>query len=76
MVTIQSSMTLEDYLSYDNGTDTRYKLVDGVLVEMPPKSTLKTQITAFLLVTCLQMANMRREFIRVLSKLFLHCFLK
>jgi Uma2 family endonuclease len=54
MVTIQSSMTLEDYLSYDNSTDTRYELVDGVLVEMPPESTLNTQITAFLLVTFLQ----------------------
>lgn len=30
-------MTFEDYLAYDDGTDTRYELVDGVLVEMPPE---------------------------------------
>ncbi len=33
-----SYMTFEDYLAYDDGTDTRYELVDGVLVEMPPES--------------------------------------
>lgn len=31
-------LTLEDYLAYDPGTDTRCELVDGVLVEMPPES--------------------------------------
>ncbi|WP_172353885.1 MULTISPECIES: Uma2 family endonuclease [Thermoleptolyngbya] len=33
-----SYMTFEDYLAYDDGTDTRYELVNGVLVEMPPES--------------------------------------
>jgi Uma2 family endonuclease len=28
------SISLEEYLTYDDGTDTRYELVDGVLVEM------------------------------------------
>lgn len=55
MVAIQSSMTLEDYLNYDDGTDTRYELVDGLLVKMPTESTLNTQIAAFLLVTFLQL---------------------
>jgi Uma2 family endonuclease len=27
-------MSLEEYLAYDDGTETRYELVDGVLVEM------------------------------------------
>lgn len=27
-------MSLEEYLTYDDGTETRYELVDGVLVEM------------------------------------------
>ncbi|NJM46547.1 MAG: Uma2 family endonuclease [Alkalinema sp. RU_4_3] len=27
-------ISLEEYLTYDDGTDTRYELVDGVLVEM------------------------------------------
>lgn len=33
-------MTLEDYLNYDDGTDTRYELVNGELIAMPPESTL------------------------------------
>lgn len=55
MVAIRSSMTLEDYLNYDDGTDIRYELVDGMLIEMPPESTLNTQIAAFLLATFLQL---------------------
>jgi Uma2 family endonuclease len=55
MVVTNSSMTLEDYLNYDNETDIRHELVDGVLVEMPPESTLNTQIAAFLLATFLQL---------------------
>lgn len=42
-------LTLEEYLNYDDGTDTRYELVDGVLVEMGAESTLNTQIAVFLL---------------------------
>jgi len=30
--------TFEDHLAYDDGTDTRYELENGVLVEMPPES--------------------------------------
>lgn len=30
--------TFEEYLAYDNSTDTRYELVDGELMEMPPES--------------------------------------
>ena len=30
--------TFEDYLAYDDGTDTRYELENGVLVAMPPES--------------------------------------
>ncbi|MCS6815697.1 MAG: Uma2 family endonuclease, partial [Cyanobacteria bacterium] len=42
-------MTLEEYLNYDDGTETRYELVDGVLVEMGAESTINTQIAVFLL---------------------------
>ncbi|MEX0271954.1 Uma2 family endonuclease [Leptolyngbyaceae cyanobacterium UHCC 1019] len=42
-------MTLEEYLDYDDRTDIRYELVDGVLVEMGAESTLNTQIAMFLL---------------------------
>lgn len=31
-------LTFAEYLAYDDGTDTRYELVDGKLVEMPPGS--------------------------------------
>jgi Uma2 family endonuclease len=44
-------MTLEEFLSYDDGTDRRYELVDGVLVEMGAESDLNTRIAFFLLVT-------------------------
>lgn len=42
-------MSLEDYFSYDNGTDTRYELVDGVLVEMPTESPENCQIAKLLM---------------------------
>ena len=41
--------TFEEFLSYDDGTDTRYELVDGELVEMPPESQVNNDITKFLL---------------------------
>lgn len=41
--------TIEEFLSYDDGTDTRYELVDGVLVDMGAESTLNTRIAVFLL---------------------------
>ena len=41
-------LTLEEFLTYDDGTDTRYELVDGVLVEMGAESTINTLIAGFL----------------------------
>jgi Uma2 family endonuclease len=41
-------MSLEEYLTYDDGTDVRYELVDGVLVEMGTESTINTQIAMYL----------------------------
>ncbi|MCY7272210.1 MAG: Uma2 family endonuclease [Phormidesmis sp. CAN_BIN44] len=40
--------TIEEYLDYDDGTDTRYELVDGELIEMPPESRLNYKIASFL----------------------------
>jgi Uma2 family endonuclease len=37
-------LTFEEYLAYDDGTDTRYELVDGELIEMPTESTENNQI--------------------------------
>ncbi|MEO1146252.1 MAG: Uma2 family endonuclease, partial [Cyanobacteria bacterium J06638_22] len=31
-------LTFEEYLLYSEVTDTRYELVNGVLIEMPPES--------------------------------------
>ena len=47
-VATQKRMRLEEYLTYDDGTDTRYELVDGVLVEMGAESTINTLIAGFL----------------------------
>jgi Uma2 family endonuclease len=44
-------MTFEAYLDYEDGTDTRYELVDGVLVEMGAENPLNPQIAVFLLFT-------------------------
>ncbi len=41
-------LTLEDYLTYDDGTDTRYELVDGVLVAMGTEHPLNNTIISFL----------------------------
>lgn len=45
----KSWLTFEDYLAYDDGTDTRYELVDGELVEMPPESDENLNIARRLL---------------------------
>lgn len=47
-------MTLEEYMTYDDGTDTRYELVDGELVEMPSESDLNNAIAIILLAAFLQ----------------------
>jgi Uma2 family endonuclease len=41
-------LTMEEYLAYDDGTDKRYELVDGELVEMPVESQLNASIAKFL----------------------------
>ncbi len=43
------NLTLEEYLDYDDGTDTRYELVDGELVEMPTESPENCQIAKLLM---------------------------
>lgn len=41
--------TFEAYLDYDDGTDNRYELIDGELVELPPESRPNYLIANFLL---------------------------
>ncbi|MBD2078912.1 Uma2 family endonuclease [Leptolyngbya sp. FACHB-17] len=47
--------TIEEYLDYDDGTDTRYELVDGVLVEMGAEKPINTAIAVFLIGYFLQL---------------------
>ncbi|MEO0866872.1 MAG: Uma2 family endonuclease, partial [Cyanobacteria bacterium J06642_11] len=42
------TLTLEEYLTYGDGTDTRYELVDGILVEMLTESPINKTIVMFL----------------------------
>ncbi len=47
--TTNRPMTLEEFLNYDDGTETRYELVAGVLVEMPAESDLNNLIAILLM---------------------------
>ncbi len=42
-------MTLQEFFTYDDGTDTRYELEDGVLVEMGTEATININIAFFLI---------------------------
>jgi Uma2 family endonuclease len=42
-------MTVEEYLTYDDGTDKRYELENGVLIEMPPGTGNHEAIITFVL---------------------------
>lgn len=43
-------LTLEEFYAYDDGTDTRYELVDGELVEMPPEAPENSDVARELLI--------------------------
>ena len=47
--------TIEEYLDYDDGTDTRYELVDGGLVELPNEKQINLLIARFLFLCFVQM---------------------
>jgi Uma2 family endonuclease len=47
-VVTSQKMSLEEYLTYDDGTDTRHELVDGVLVEMGTENPVNNLIASFL----------------------------
>lgn len=58
--TTPKRMTLEEYLTHDDGTDTRYELVDGVLVEMGAESRCNIKIALFLIQAFLQVVDYDR----------------
>jgi len=43
-------MSLEEYFTYTEGTDTLYELDNGELIAMPPESELNRRIATFLLI--------------------------
>lgn len=51
----KNCMTLDEYLDYDDGTDTRYELVDGMLVEMGAENPINVTIAMFLVSYFLQL---------------------
>lgn len=50
-------MTLEEYLHYDDGTDTRYELVNGALIARPTESDINDRIATFLFAYFLQLGT-------------------
>ncbi|MBE9169632.1 Uma2 family endonuclease [Pleurocapsales cyanobacterium LEGE 06147] len=55
MTTTTKIFTLAEYLAYDDGTDKRYELVNGKLIEMPSESDLNNAIAILLLLTFAQL---------------------
>ena len=47
-------LTLEEYLDYDDGTDTRYELVDGRLIALSTERDINARIASFLYAYFLQ----------------------
>ena len=47
MIATARKMTLEEFLNYDDGTETYYELVDGELVKMGAECTISTRIPVF-----------------------------
>jgi Uma2 family endonuclease len=59
MITTPRQFTLAEYLAYDGGTDKRYELVNGELIEMPAESDLNNQIAIYLIGVLIQVVSMR-----------------
>jgi len=60
MPTATRSLTLEEYLHYDDGEEKQYELVDGELVEMPPEGFQNVQSALFLLSQFLRFVSLRQ----------------
>ena len=54
MTVASQKMSLEEYLNFDDGTDTRYELVNGELIVRPPESQLNCRIASLLFALFLQ----------------------
>jgi Uma2 family endonuclease len=56
-INTRKKLTFEEYLSYDDGTDNRYELVDGELVELPPESEPNSAIVDYLFLKLVEMGT-------------------
>jgi len=54
MTVASQKISLEEYLNFDDGTDTRYELDNGELIVMPPESQLNCRIASLLFALFLQ----------------------
>nr|WP_242039713.1 Uma2 family endonuclease [Anabaena sphaerica] len=45
---IANKMTFEEFLNYDDGTDSLYELENGELISMPSESDINQRIAMFL----------------------------
>ena len=59
MVKTTSKFTFDQYLEYDDGTDNRYELVDGELVELPPESEPSNWRAMWLMLQLVKQINPR-----------------
>lgn len=59
MVRTAKKFTLDEYLAHDDGEETRYELVDGELVEMPPETDRNNLISLYLLAELLKLIPLR-----------------
>ncbi len=48
-IAVQRRMSLAEYLDYDDGTDRRYELEDGLLIDMSGENPLNSRIAVMLL---------------------------
>ena len=55
VIATAQKLTLQAFLDYDDGTDFRYELENGVLVEMGTESTLNGRIASFLFAVFFQL---------------------
>lgn len=59
MTIASGKMAFDEYLTYDDGSDTRYELVNGELVPMPPESRLNARIAMFLVLEFAKLVSFR-----------------
>jgi len=53
------NLTFEQYLSYDDGTENRYELIDGELTALPPESGLNIIIATHLVLVLARVVDFR-----------------